>query len=341
MSLSPQAPKWLLKVVILGVLLWSGSAASAPVVTETEKKIPCAVMDGTTGEVQVLSPDKVASVDAKEKTAVECGGWVSVKAGSANLKHRQGFRIRLGSDTIVRIYDNIRDRKLTGEDHVVLLKGKAYVEVDKGGYEMSLSTANGRVRIPWGSFMALYSEWDDETQLLVFENHASLENRFEQSRTVSVQSGESSSLNLKAMRIVPTAPAAIKVAVLKERIEGLNLDRTAYDRVIESASRRAGRIVASDETKGRGLASVKPKGKSDYTRHRTTKKDADAQREFMKRMTGGMDVGSAMVFPEEPVQRRPGARTGGVVRVQQLGVNRAETLEKKRLIEELSKIKVE
>ena len=82
-------------------------------------------------------------------------------------------------------------------------------------------TPNARARLERASAIVIYSAGDEESQLITLEDEASLENRFEPSRKMTVKQGEASSLNFTLLRVVPSAPRAIAQASLRPHLVAL------------------------------------------------------------------------------------------------------------------------
>src|SRR5690606_17389117 len=103
----------------------------------------------------------------------------------------------------------------------------------KGGHPLRVLTANGRVRIEHGQAVVTYSGADEETQVISLRNSATLENRFADSRRITVKEGEATSLNFRVKRVVPETPAAVSVSAIKALLADFPLDeREVRDAVV-------------------------------------------------------------------------------------------------------------
>ena len=58
-----------------------------------------------------------------------------------------------------------------------------------------------------------FSPDSQDTQLVALDHPATLENRFEPSKKVEAKAGESTDLNFKEMRVIPTYPKAVSIAL--------------------------------------------------------------------------------------------------------------------------------
>jgi len=207
--------------------------------------VPCAVMVRLEGDVQVLDPTRTHLLGTEARGGIPCGGWVSSTAGSALLRHRQGFDIRLGPKTFIEIFDRDERGFQTGPEHVVLYKGKVLVGAANGGGQLRVVTANARARVNGGEALVIFDQYNNETQVVGFSGKATLENRFVDARRIPAQPGEAVSLNLKALRIVPSEPRALNVTSLKTALADLFLSEEEMKKYLSTAFDRKERKFAT------------------------------------------------------------------------------------------------
>ncbi|MEO5969051.1 MAG: hypothetical protein ABIQ95_03920 [Bdellovibrionia bacterium] len=314
------------------------------------------------GKVEILDSTRSHILESKPNILFPCGSWISVRSGWGQIKFRDGQKVRLGADTLVQIQSE--------KDQLILFRGVTYVETSAGNGEFRLSTSIGRARINRGKIVFLYSPESDITQLISLENSATLENRFESERRVEVQPGESSELNFKQLRVIPLLPSSVASASLKKILDQLGVPDSDKVQAIRIATNRQEKKfailrkkefpektddVSSDETSGggRGLASlsvVKQKEQDElaatnkpYLRHRSDPRYPKLEAQMISRMTGGVPSGGKLVNPRTRSQR--GRQIASEVpEEEQVHSHRllpSELSAKKKLINDLSKIKIE
>lgn len=317
--------------------------------------VPCAILERFDGTVQILDPTRTHLIDSTIKTGVPCGGWVSTRKGWAELKHIQGFSIKLGPDTFVEIYDNQKDRQMTFSDHIVLYKGKVFLTTGGGSGELRVVTANGRARIPRGQAMVLYNQWDEETQLVSIVGYPTLENRFEASRRIMTRPGEATDLNFKAMRIVPSAPSAMKVTALKILLDEFKLPIKELKRALVAAKQRHDRRypyrLANPDSKQKAAPRKEPKrmlATSDsqtftYVRHPPQKGDDEVRKKWVRKLVGGQEAGEKILYPDKYYgrERKADIELEDPALVVHRRQKKEEEKEKQRLIDALLKIRME
>jgi hypothetical protein len=336
--------------LLFGVILISQGAWSAEPVNEPDKSAPCAILQKFDGDIVLMDPSKTRLVDIKADAPIPCGGWVSVNKGWAQIIHRQGHLIRTGGATLIEIYDNEKEKHLTGYDQIILFKGKILTRVRRGGDELTVLTPNARAYLPKGVAMTMYSEDDNESQLIALHENSFLENRF-QPRKIEVKPGEVTKLNLNVMRSVPETPMAINVASFKKMVDDIPLEEKEYKAVVKVVSRRTARRFATNlmENPGRKPASHSAgaaAGNGDgYEQHRAYADDPKVFAKWLRKLVGGLKDGEEFMFPKSLKKEKK--RTVQAVSIIDPDAERMERkrheeeLEKKRLIQALSKIKVE
>jgi hypothetical protein len=320
-------------------------ANAAPVTTQHTPSVPCAVVEKYGGDIEIMDSTRTHLMILNSKPQIPCGGWVSVAEGWVKLKHRDGYQIHMGPKTFAEIPEPNTDGHSVG-DQVVLYKGEVFALAGTGTGEMRIATANARARMSRGSMIMIFTEGEEESQLIALENEAFLENKFQPTIKVKVNSGEASSLNFKLLRVVPSAPRAVAMSAIKPRLNFLKLDEQEKANAIRYVQRRGSRTLASVMfTEGQKDENGNTK-KSNYARFNSkTKKgknpitDNESNVYLSRRVAGGEEVGERILFPDKNYSKPRKA----AVTVDDVGPKRAkeEESEKKKLIEELSHIQID
>jgi hypothetical protein len=323
----------------------------------------CGTLLDYMGKVEILDSTRSHILESKPNIVFPCGSWISVKVGWAQIKFQDGQKVRLGHDTLVQVH--------TDKDQLTLFRGATYVESDAGNGEFRLATSIGRARVKGGKVVFLYSPDNDTTQLITLENSATLENRFEGERRVVVQTGESSELNFKQLRVIPLLPSSVASASLKKILDQLGVPELEKAQAVRLATARQEKKFAilrkkeflekiddssSEESSGggRGLASISVKKQKaleklaktnqPYLRHATDSHYPKLQEQMISRITGGSSFGSKLVNPKIRGQQNRRIASEGSEAVQEATSQRllpAEESAKRKLIHDLSKIKIE
>ncbi|MGK5083326.1 hypothetical protein WDW37_08460 [Bdellovibrionota bacterium FG-1] len=244
----------LLMVAVCSLWLTQGGPVlhAREVDTQQSVAVPCAIIQNITGEADILDSSRTHLLPTAKQAPVPCGGWVSLKSGAIELHHRDGQRIHLGQGAFAQFTENNPDGQASG-DHVVLYRGEAYVHAPKGTPEFRIITTNARASVgDGGSMIVVYSREDDETQVITLRGTSKFQNRFETSREVVVHAGESTSLNLKLQRVVPSIPHALGVAALRPKLAELRVPtyerETAKQNVTDRQERTFAAELVIDET---------------------------------------------------------------------------------------------
>lgn len=315
-------------VGVWGVLLSVGTAYAMPAYDNYgQGQVPCGILTRLEGDVQILDPSRTNFIHTVEGSAIPCGGWVNVRQGVAEIEHRQGYRFHLAQNTFVEVYDNINNKELSGKDHLVIYKGQALVEIPPKSTEIRILTANSVITSKQGSLLAIYSPESDETQSVALKGKLRIANRFDTSKSIAVAEGESSSVNFRTLRVLPTEPSALSVASVRGILNEMLVGSEDEDRYLGAVKSRLDRTFASDIS--RKIASNKKK--SDYNRHPASGSDDRAHQAWVKRLVGGADQGEKILYPDS---NGTAVDTSGVSAV--TGSPEEEEREKKRLLEELS-----
>ena len=320
----------------------SGSAAA-----------PCAVLDHFDGDVQILDSTRQDLVFTTLHAGVPCGGWVTVRQGWAQLRHKDGHVIKVGPDTFFEVFDPTGNPAGKSAVQVTLYRGRVWVDVPGGTPTVRIATANGIAAIARGTALVAYNQAEEETQVLSFRDKASLMNRFLTERPIEIHAGEMTALNLKLMRVVPTAAAPVAVASVKQMLAGMPVDGHEREFAIAAVQQRLDRKFAQQPHEGRAIASTGEKGSKDikgdrYSRYPASEdqdQSGEGHAEWMNHLTGGEAAGERMLSPSQPKAKRK-IKRGSVIAVDPaLEADRKhfkeEQAEKKELIDALSKIRTE
>ena len=303
---------------------------------------PCAVLEKFGGQIGLLDPTRSHLIDATVKSGVACGGWVSADHGWAQLFHRDGYTIHVGKGSFLEILDGHDSTRSLESDQIVVYRGIVFVEKSEESGELRILSPNARARLTGNSGAVLiYRPDEQETQVISLEGTNTIENRFETSRPVDVKAGEASSLNFKILRVLPSTPRVVTVASLKPVLMDLHLTESEENHAVASVLHRQDRRFASV---------VGANGKAEdgnYLRHPNDESNSELQVNFVKNIVGGEEDGEKILNPHEFHGRAqkvdvlvedPAAQYN--VR-QRKRAQAAEDVEKKRLMEELTKIRLD
>jgi hypothetical protein len=284
-----------------------------------------------------------------------------VRSGWAQIKFREGQKVRLGHETLVQIRSD--------EDQIVLYRGVVYVESGSGSREFSLATSTGRARLKRGKIIFINNTESDTTQLIALENSATFENRFEVERRVQLYAGESSELNFKQLRVIPLLPSSVASASLKVVLDQLDVpdsDKTQAIRIAIARQDRKFAILRKEDapdkseesnyemnTGGRGLASVDTAKKKanerlkkinqPYLRNSYDPGYQKLESKLVSRITGGVSSGRRLVSPgaHRPQARGLASQAPEQEPVISQHLLPAEKAAKQKLIQVLSEIKID
>ena len=329
----------------LALLLWANflgqAQAAEPSAESARSTAPCGVVQTFQGDVQVLDANRTEILETRPKSGVPCGGWVSVRGGQIEIRHRQGFEVRSAHDTFFELYDNQADERMTGEHQVVLFRGKILIQKPMGTDVVRVLTPNGRVVVEAGTAVVIYNAQEEETQLISLEHSAVLENRFEQGSQVVANAGESTLLNYKLLRLAPSVARPVDVGSLKLSLLDLPLSAPEMKAALVRANERQMPVIDLSKTKSRALAAQTHGIKSEYKKHKKTKFDKKLKDQWTRKLAGGAAQAEALLHPDTT---HISARKQSRVWVEDVDpqphplTQMTSYQEKKRVLEELSKI---
>jgi hypothetical protein len=340
------------------LLLWGSliasavSSAFAPVyATEAkpesiQKVTPCAVVDRFAGDAQVLDEARTRVVEADNRVPVYCGGWVSVENGWLTLKHRFGYQIHVGPHSFVQFLDDA--------DAIAVFRGQIFAQASGGMGELRVVTPNARMRVSRGSIVTLFDPEEEMSQLTVVDGKADFENRFDTTKkaNVAVKSGFASALDFKLMRVVPSIPKVVATSSLKAKLLELHVPLKESERALAIARNRRNELFASFEKSqdeqlkpARKIASAE-KPSATPVKHSPKAQDSEENQarseDYLLRKTLGGSADGMKILRRPAAHRKKTQKAKVQVEdpeaqlmAKQKG---AEDKEKRRLIEELSKI---
>lgn len=345
---------WVTAATIIGLVFGARAALAFPSNTGLGSAVPCAVIDDFSGEPQVMDAARTRVIDPGKGAGIPCGGWISVESGWVKLSHRDGYRIHLGGGTFAQLPENNVDGKFSGEP-LVLLRGQAYARVLDGSPELKVLTANARARVVRGGAIVVYVGAEEETQLTSVGGESWLENRFSSSDAIKLRGGESTALNFKLQRTMPTPPRAVAISSLASKLLELRIGgrdeqyalKTAQDREERKFAvdlrKEASKLLGDEEAAATGRAPASAR-KTSRERRAEQEQAVREDNELMKgiayrRLGGGHDAAelitkkggrnpaSARISVDDPAER------------QRLKRQAAEEKERRRLIDELTRIR--
>ncbi len=339
-------------LLFFSVIFWVNSVFAHSEKTKIEKNEEsslCGVVEDRVGQVQSLSADRSRFSDIVPKKGITCGSWISVIQGWVRIRHSGGAIIQLGPESFAQFIDPHNDAEFKG-DQLIFYRGQILAEVANGSTELKVVSPVARARVKNGKVLFYSRLSDDEAQLIALKNTATLENRFSPRPKIVVKAGEATSLNLKLQRVIPTLPKAVSVASLKPMLYVFKLDENERSEILELARKRQSRKFASDfatlneksESKGqRGLASTKTG--SDYRRHEPSELEPVLYEHWVNRMVSGDRTGEKILFPNkiQDVSQKMRLMVSDPEETSKKKIQKVELEEKKRLIEELSRIRIE
>ncbi len=315
-------------------------AFGSQLISSDTSAVPCGLLEEVRGTVQLLDASRTSIREAEKKAPLACGSWITSAGGWARIKLRDGFTLHLGANSFIELTESNTDGKNSG-DQAVLYRGEIYAKAEAGSGELRVLTANGRVRIRRGAMTVLYNRESQETQVVALEGAAAIENRFQGSARVAVNAGEASSLSLDLQRVVPASPRAVAIASLREKLASLRVPERASAEAVRQTQQRHDRKIASaiealDAKPAQGEPRAEPAAAEKVPAPR---KGAKAQR---KTASVSSRYASHQKRAEDPQLRQHMIeRVTGGVDASELRLRKEEETEKRRLIDELSKIREE
>lgn len=326
-----------------------------PAIQYKESSTACALVGNFWGDVQVLNSTRTKLLDVKKNNTVNCGSYVSVNEGWIELKHREGGELRVGSDSLIRVNEE------GSGDQFVVLRGYVLAKHFVGGGTLKVLTSQARANVKRAEALILVSDHEEESQMVVLKNRATLENRFEGGNPITVMAGEASSLQHRVDRLAPSTPKAVSIASLRGKLDTFGLPQKDLDPIYAAVKARNDRKFAqftpSKKQKEEGIGWDAPKvnrgiasTKESYVRH----PDWDGEdtqtfeEQVARRLTGGDPTAEKLTRPDVPAPER---KLAGKISVVDQAAEEESAREreakkkfdsgKKKLIEDLRKLGAE
>ena len=322
---------------------------------QVDVSVPCAVVEDFNGGGDILTPSREFLSPIQKDAGVPCQGWLSVKTGHVILKHLEGQKIHLGESGFIQVRLGNPDGK-NQDDQLILLRGEAFVQSTNGSVPFRVLTTHSRARVENGSMIIVYNQEQEESQVFALGGKVSFENRFISANRTDLRPGEVSSLNLEAGRVVPAHPQAVALATLKPKFVALEIESRDRDHAVKSAKQRAQKIfstnllnpvISSAPSKIADLEAEKIQAslavkaeelkRSSYRRHETRKEAAAMTHQVLQRSVAGLRGTASLLHPTHTNK----STVVQVIDADPRGKKQATDLDKKKLIEELSRIKEE
>ncbi|NDD90885.1 hypothetical protein EBZ37_02205 [bacterium] len=248
---------------------------------------PCGIIEKSAGEAFILDSTRSHVDEARDGKAIPCDSWVSTAEGWVEIRNQNGHLFRLSKTTFVQLQNQ--------ESVFNLFRGVVYIQAFGDSKPLVATSPNSRAKIKMGSGLVIYSPEAQSTQLVVLDQVASIENRFEAGTEVTVREGESSILDLTRPRVSPRDPRAITVASLKPFLKDLALSDKKMSRAVRVALERQRRVFPGDiateghvaATESRAPASAEHGIQEIYRRHPTDKHSASLEKAFRKKVLRG------------------------------------------------------
>ena len=317
----------------------------------------CGMIADLLGDVQVLDQSRTQLLNLGPHDLIPCGSWISSHAGWVAIQHKLGAKVHLGQETYLQVREGMGSAggvNESGAEHLSVLRGEVYVEVGGGNPELRIASASARVRVSSGKAIFLVGYLEDRTQLMVLERSAQLENRFEPRKAIEVAAGETSELILQNDRVIPQIPSAVALSSLEPKFLTLRIPQAVQTAASQEVRTRQSRKMAAQliepsgskktrepqkKREGRALASAR--SMNSYLKNPPSAQDPYLKNHFVKSVVGDEQAGRAILFPYQYQGKRQSVGIQVEEKKYAIPGSLAERNEKKRLIEELGRIKFE
>lgn len=293
--------------IVIGILCFSSVGIAAQPTSESAGEEACGMILDSAGTIQILNASRTELVYGEKKSAVPCGGWVSLAAKSwVKIQHREGYVVHLSQGSFAQFLEGHTPLKESAAleyiagDRLILYRGQAYFVTRNGMPPFYAMTANARARVSEGAVILVYDAEAEKSQLVTLEGQATFENRFQAARKIQVSAGEASDLSLKEIRLIPSIAHGITVASLKSKLEALQVGSSEAEGAVRHAVKRMDRKFASLESVQ--MESLESKGESTDPLSAQVE-DPEAKKlhaHFIKKVTGDPeDWSKVKVMKEE------------------------------------------
>jgi len=195
----------------------------------------CGRVEDFGGNLEILDGGRLHPQEVKPQILLPCGSWVSLKQGWVRIHHLSGAKIHAGVDTFFQLQASEKQHKL------VLYHGEVFV--DTSGTE-SLLLVSPQAQ-SWVRQAKVLMSVRDTTQLIALKNTACLENRLDARYQVQLHPGEFSILDLKLLRVTPSAPRVVSSSDLKWHLNLLQLKASDQQEAIFFSEQRKKQVTKS------------------------------------------------------------------------------------------------
>ena len=330
---------WKLSVLLLFTLSMLG--ISFRVIAGDSEDSPCGVIEDYLGDVQILDHARANLLEVKIHGGVACGSSITVGKGWARIRHQNGTRFNLSSETFIQFPD-WREEAFFKDDNLILYKGQVFVESDVETEEFKIVSATGRARLGRGKAIFIFRPEDEISQLIALKNFGTLENRFEQDKKVRVDAGEFTELNFKVLRVIPSLPAPISVATLRPKLADLQIPEKEAWNEIQTVMRKQKKVTQKVQSKAKSQCkpsvSREKDGKFHYFRNGVRQMDPSLKGHWIEKAVGDQSVGESVLYPDKfyGKPRHVDVKVENIEEIEKL--NEHDAFEKKKLLEDLSRI---
>ena len=323
---------------------------------EPDTSPPCATIEVFNGEIDILDSKREKLLEIGLNKPISCLSWINIRNGWIEIKHMRGAILRIGPNSLFQIFPSSKIKSAknisTFNDIAdgILYKGRVYSRIQIGDGGFITLTPNAVVSLESGVAFHSFDPLEEETQLVSVDHRSVIINRFEPSARVVVGPGEASSLNNKLMSTLPTDAKAVQPNSLKEQLSDFDLHPKELQALVKRVSSDVNRKFASVENANQKKKTDKQVAKSTPDMYSAYEEDVEGRSIWVKKLTGD-DTTS---FNSVGAKRKP-ASSGAVqesdtqlVKIYEKSLkkgkrnkNKQEEDEKRRLIEELTKIRSE
>ncbi|MCM0605658.1 MAG: hypothetical protein KA715_06170 [Xanthomonadaceae bacterium] len=287
----------------------------------------CGIVTKIEGAVLISSADRTQIIQAKNRSSVPCGAWITIKEGWAEIRLGAGMDMRFSSETFAQILDPAFEK-----DHIALIRGQVLVKAKPGTGAFTVVTANARVRFKDTFGVVVYMNEEEDTQVLGLGiNPVSFENRFSEKSALKIARGEISTMSLKQLRTIPTVAENAHQETLVAVGEDMQLEQSEVQKLVAEVQPKGQRHLASVTTREPEKRGWIPHASND-DEDAPKKKPSRSPQSYnpvLKKLLGDETVDMGFLYPKTKVERKP----------QAIEKKNKEESEKQKLMGELSKLK--
>lgn len=286
----------------------------------------CGIVTKTEGAVLISPADRTQIIQAKDRSSVPCGAWITIKEGWAEIRLGSGMDMRLSSETFAQILDPAFEK-----DEIALIRGQILAKAKSGTGEFTVVTANARVRFKDTFGVVVYLNEEEDTQVLgLGPNPVSFENRFSEKNALKIARGEISTMSLKQLRTIPTVAENAHQETLVAIGEDMQLEQREVQKLVAEVQPKGQRHLASVTTREPEKRGWIPHLTNDEeVPKKKPSRSPQSYNPVLKKLLGDETVDMGFLYPKTKVERKP----------QAIQNKNKEESEKQKLMGELSKLK--